>query len=169
MIQLRQSDFSYNGKDVTIWTAVETAVAIIGASIPVLRVFFREKVSSYSNSRGGTHHRSGNPHSTLKHIPAGSNAGISAGRRSIALGVVGKRGERGDKEGGVWTRIEPIDESRGDAGSERGVRRERLSDEEIGVALGGDGDGNSREGIWASTTITREIEGNDGKGKSWLN
>ncbi|PSN68609.1 hypothetical protein BS50DRAFT_599165 [Corynespora cassiicola Philippines] len=46
VIQLRQQDFYYNGKDVTIWTAVETATAIIAASIPVLRVFFKEAVSS---------------------------------------------------------------------------------------------------------------------------
>ncbi|KAF1851398.1 uncharacterized protein K460DRAFT_362145 [Cucurbitaria berberidis CBS 394.84] len=43
IVQLREQDFFYNGKDVTIWTSVETATAIIGASIPVLRVFFREK------------------------------------------------------------------------------------------------------------------------------
>ncbi|CAO2652882.1 Nn.00g022930.m01.CDS01 [Neocucurbitaria sp. VM-36] len=43
IIQLREQDFFYNGKDVTIWTSVETATAIIGASIPVLRVFFKQK------------------------------------------------------------------------------------------------------------------------------
>ncbi|KAK2007674.1 hypothetical protein LZ32DRAFT_695249 [Colletotrichum eremochloae] len=32
-----------NGKDVTIWTAVETATAIIGSSIPVLQIFIKEK------------------------------------------------------------------------------------------------------------------------------
>ncbi|KAI1846160.1 hypothetical protein JX265_010538 [Neoarthrinium moseri] len=46
IVQLRQQDFFYNGKDVTIWTATETAVAIIGASIPVLRVLFKEKMST---------------------------------------------------------------------------------------------------------------------------
>lgn len=35
-----------NGKDVVIWTATETAAAIVAASIPVLRVFFKEAVSS---------------------------------------------------------------------------------------------------------------------------
>lgn len=29
----------------TIWTSVETATAIIGASIPVLRVFFKDKAA----------------------------------------------------------------------------------------------------------------------------
>ncbi|KAF2624047.1 hypothetical protein BU25DRAFT_442273 [Macroventuria anomochaeta] len=102
IIQLRQADFSYNGRDVTIWTAVETAVAIIGASIPVLRVFFREKVSSYSTSRG----RSMAP-STLRHIPTTT----ATARCSIALNAMGPNK---DKEG-VWTRIGTIDERSGDA------------------------------------------------------
>ncbi|KAJ4324219.1 hypothetical protein N0V94_001431 [Neodidymelliopsis sp. IMI 364377] len=102
IIQLRQQDFFYNGKDVTIWTAVETAVAIIGASIPVLRVFLREKVSSYG---GGSHPRSMAP-STLKHIPSTTTG---TGRRSIALHALGP----GKDKEGVWTRIEPIDETGG--------------------------------------------------------
>jgi len=160
IIQLRQADFSYNGKDVTIWTAVETAVAIIGASIPVLRVFFREKVSSYSNSRG----RSIAP-STLKRIPTTT----AAARRSIALNPMAPSK---DKEG-VWTRIEPIDERSGDVDA-RGERslRGRQSDEEIGVAVGGPGDAGSQDGIWQTTTITHEVEERDGKrnkrGISWL-
>ncbi|KAF2795558.1 hypothetical protein K505DRAFT_239645 [Melanomma pulvis-pyrius CBS 109.77] len=47
VVQLREQDFFYNGKDVTIWTSVETATAITGASIPVLRVFFKEKRSTH--------------------------------------------------------------------------------------------------------------------------
>ncbi|XPS96929.1 hypothetical protein M3J09_006176 [Ascochyta lentis] len=154
LIQLRQGDFSYNGKDVTIWTAVETAVAIIGASIPVLRVFFREKVSSYSNSRG----RSVAP-STLKHIPTAT--GLA--RRSIALNGIAPSSNR-DKEG-VWTRIEPIDER-----SASGSRRP--SDEEIGMAITGDERGGSQEGIWHTTTVAvadgeRDAD-RDRRGKSWL-
>ncbi|KDN67724.1 hypothetical protein CSUB01_10646 [Colletotrichum sublineola] len=34
LVQLEEGDFFFNGKDVTIWTAVETATAIIGSSIP---------------------------------------------------------------------------------------------------------------------------------------
>jgi hypothetical protein len=49
-MQLREQDFYYNGKDVIIWTVVETATAIIAASIPILRVFFKEAVSSYHNA-----------------------------------------------------------------------------------------------------------------------
>lgn len=147
VIQLRQGDFSYNGKDVTIWTAVETAVAIIGASIPVLRVFFREKVSSYSNSRG---HRSLAP-STLKHIPTANGTA----RRSIALTAIGGGGQKDafGKEG-IWTRIEPLEDRGADAGSERSLTG-RGSDEEIGIAISGD---TQHDGIWQTTTITREVE-----------
>lgn len=76
-----------------------------------------------------------------------------------------------DKEG-VWTRIEPIDE-RGtdtDTASDRSLRA-RQSDEEIGVAIGGPGDGGSQDGIWQTTTITHEVEKrgqDDRRGKSWL-
>ena len=156
IIQLRQADFSYNGKDVTIWTAVETAVAIIGASIPVLRVFFREKVSSYSNSRG----RSMAP-STLKYIPTTT----TTARRSIALNTMGPSK---DNEG-IWTRIEPINDREGDTRSERSIR-DRRSDEEIGVSISADA--GSQDGIWQTTTITvedeeRQTQG-DQRGKSWL-
>jgi hypothetical protein len=160
IIQLRQADFSYNGKDVTIWTAVETAVAIIGASIPVLRVFVREKVSSYSNSRG----RSIAP-STLKRLPTTT----ATARRSIALNPMAPTK---DKEG-VWTRIKPLDERREDmdARSERSLRS-RQSDDEIGVAVGGPGDAGSQDGIWQTTTITYEVEEREGqrnkRGTSWL-
>jgi hypothetical protein len=54
IVQLQTHDFSYNGKDLTIWTAVETATAIIAASIPVLRVFFKETISSYSRSHSAS-------------------------------------------------------------------------------------------------------------------
>ncbi|TDZ18289.1 hypothetical protein Cob_v008990 [Colletotrichum orbiculare MAFF 240422] len=53
LVQLEMGDFFYNGKDVTIWTAVETTTAIVASSIPVLRVFVREKASTrgYNNNR----------------------------------------------------------------------------------------------------------------------
>ncbi|KAH6622040.1 hypothetical protein C7974DRAFT_397558 [Boeremia exigua] len=174
VIQLREADFSYNGKDVTIWTAVETAVAIIGASLPVLRVFFREKVSSYnhSQSRGRSHAQSTLKQTSLKRNPTAAGSA----RRSIALGALGP----GREKEGVWTRIEPIDERDGGL--------ERPSEEEIGVAVSGDV---GSEGIWQTTTITREVEGSgraadsavgtsgsgrsgsdsedeDRRGKSWL-
>ncbi|KZM28288.1 uncharacterized protein EKO05_0002740 [Ascochyta rabiei] len=166
LIQLRQGDFSYNGKDVTIWTAVETAVAIIGASIPVLRVFFREKVASYSNSRG----RSMAP-STHQHIPSTP----ATTRRSIALSSMAPNR---DKDG-VWTRIEPIDEWSEHVRSVASVRSAgERSDEEIGIAItdggrGGSQEGN-QEGLWQKTTTTRTMAdgereaGRDGRGTSWL-
>ncbi|KAL5431524.1 hypothetical protein PMIN05_009461 [Paraphaeosphaeria minitans] len=39
-------DFFYTGKNITIWTATETATAVIGACIPVLRVFFNNTITS---------------------------------------------------------------------------------------------------------------------------
>lgn len=49
-----------NGKDVTIWTAVETATAIVGSSIPVLRVFIKEKASTlgYDNKNDNDNNNS---------------------------------------------------------------------------------------------------------------
>lgn len=94
----------------------------------------------------------------------------------------------GKAKEGVWTRIEPIEERAADARSERSrsrrsesdarsarISRERSSrrrpsDEEIGVAVGGDGA--SQDGIWQTTTITVEDEerdvDRDRRGKSWL-
>lgn len=43
------------GKDVIIWTSVETAAAIVGACIPVLRVFFKNTI----NSLHDRYHRTG--------------------------------------------------------------------------------------------------------------
>lgn len=48
-------DFFYKGKDVIIWTSVETAAAIVGACIPVLRVFFKNTI----NSLHDRYHRTG--------------------------------------------------------------------------------------------------------------
>lgn len=156
LVQLRQADFSYNGKDVTIWTVVEAAVAIIGASIPVLRVFFRDKVSSYSNTRD----RSMAP-STFKHIPTTR----ARARRSIVLNPMGSKKDRE----GIWTRIEPVDGRNEDVRSERSLRGRR-SDEEIEVAVSGDG---GQDAICQTTTITYEVEERedqrDRRGKRWLN
>jgi hypothetical protein len=146
-------------------------VAIIGASIPVLRVFLREKVSSYG---GGSHPRSMAP-STLKHIPTTTTG---TGRRSIALHALGP----GKDKEGVWTRIEPIDEtggvsenvSRSVSVRSTAVRSSsrRASDEETGIAVSGDR-GGSQEGIWQTTTISVEGEespaaGTNRQGNSWL-
>ncbi|KAK2043917.1 hypothetical protein LZ31DRAFT_584984 [Colletotrichum somersetense] len=59
LVQLEKGDFFFNGKDVTIWTAVETATAVTGSSIPVLRVFIKEKSSILGCSRKNNNKTSG--------------------------------------------------------------------------------------------------------------
>ncbi|KAK8044234.1 hypothetical protein PG993_004258 [Apiospora rasikravindrae] len=43
---LRNEDFSFNGGDLQIWSIVEIAMTLIAASIPVLRPFLRDAISS---------------------------------------------------------------------------------------------------------------------------
>ncbi|KAK7992568.1 hypothetical protein PG988_001362 [Apiospora saccharicola] len=43
---LRNEDFSYNGGDLQIWSIVEISMTLIAASIPVLRPFLRDAISS---------------------------------------------------------------------------------------------------------------------------
>jgi hypothetical protein len=115
--QLRSRDFSYDGKDVTIWTAVETATAIIAASIPVLRVFFKEAVSSYGHSHGRSHRSGSKP------------VQLSSFSRShtTTMRSLGKGRESG------WTTLEPIGDDTGDRTSQMGILRDEgglLSDDE---------------------------------------
>jgi hypothetical protein len=117
LMQLRQQDFYYNGKDVIIWTVVETATAIIAASIPVLRVFFKEAVSSYNNTHGGAT----NTQASTKTVPL-SNLGRS---RHSGLQSIGKGREAG------WTTLGPIEDGNEDRFSQRGL----LKDEEHGGIL----------------------------------
>jgi hypothetical protein len=104
LMQLQEQDFFYNGKNLVIWTAVETATAIIAASIPVLRVFFREKASSMGTSRGRSQQQD-----TNKSVPLSRLTNNERSRHSVSVSVMGSSK---DKEG-AWTRIEPIDEERG--------------------------------------------------------
>jgi hypothetical protein len=109
LMQLRQKDFYYNGKDVVISTVVETATAIIAASIPILRVFFKDAVRSYNKSHGKSYNHSNAtvPLSHLSHShPHNHTATI------LSLGK--------DKESG-WTTLEPIED--GDGASQRGMLR----------------------------------------------
>lgn len=108
VIQLRQKDFSYNGKELTIWTIVETATAIIAASIPVLRVFFKETISSYARSHTRTN----------KSVPL-SRLSQSQHSTTITTGHAMGKGKEGH-----WTVIE----ENGDDSSHRGI----LDDEEMG-------------------------------------
>jgi hypothetical protein len=153
VIQLRSGDFSYNGKDVTIWTAVETATAIIAASIPVLRVFFKDKVKSYGQSNGRS--RSGEKPVPLSNLNRSHTATIQS---------LGK-----SKDGG-WTTLEPIEDGAGDSSSERGILRDTgglLSDEE--QAIGKDGKG--FDGIMQTNTFSVTVDEDrrsQNKGSPWL-
>ena len=101
-MQLQEKDFFYNGKDVVIWTVVETATAIVAASIPVLRVFVKEKTSSMGTSRGRSHQ------DTNKSVPLSRLTNNDRSRHSVTVSVLGT----GKDREGIWTRIEPIDEER---------------------------------------------------------
>lgn len=108
VIQLGQGDFSFNGKELTIWTAVETATAIIAASIPILRVFFKETISSYSRSHTRTN----------KSVPLSRLNQSQHSATTTTVHAMGKGKE------GYWTVIE----ENGDDSSQRGI----LDDEELG-------------------------------------
>jgi hypothetical protein len=108
VIQLRQKDFSFNGKELTIWTGVETATAVIAASIPVLRVFFKETISSFSRSHAKTD----------QSVPLSRLNQSQHSTTSSTVHTIGKRKEA------RWTVIE----DNGDNSSQRGI----LDDEEFG-------------------------------------
>ncbi|KAF9871465.1 hypothetical protein CkaCkLH20_11112 [Colletotrichum karsti] len=73
LVQLEQGDFFFNGKDVTIWTAVETATAIVAGSIPVLRVFFNEKASTFGSNNNNKSHNSHDIELNTYHTTADSS------------------------------------------------------------------------------------------------
>lgn len=133
LVQLRQQDFFYHGKDVTIWTGVETATAIIAASIPILRVFFKETVSSYSRSHGRSQIRS-----TKTNILSSSNVHRSQQSTSHVATVQAK----GKAKDGGWVSLGNIGED-GDNLSQRSILRrdeDATSSGNAGVAVH-DGDG----------------------------
>ncbi|KAF2854266.1 hypothetical protein T440DRAFT_271686 [Plenodomus tracheiphilus IPT5] len=147
IVQLRQQDFFYNGKDVTIWTVVETATAIIGASIPVLRVFFIETMSSYSGSRG----RSGS-HSNKTSIPVPWQLQRSphSGSHTATVQAMGRDKDRG----WVSMSMEQI-EDRSDDASQRSILRH----EEDGLGRGDSGAVvHEDDGILQTNTVTVTVE-----------
>ncbi|KAK7976875.1 hypothetical protein PG989_015338 [Apiospora arundinis] len=103
---LRNEDFSYNGGDLQIWSVVEISMTLIAASIPVLRPFLRDAISSagryvsadasayrndpYGRSRSNTggrqepDHDEHEPEERGGAVPAGAETG--AGRRGRLLG-----------------------------------------------------------------------------------
>jgi hypothetical protein len=147
-MQLREQDFYYNGKDVIIWTVVETATAIIAASIPILRVFFKEAVSSYHNA-------SNNPNRTQASSKAVPLSSLSRSRHSTIV--------RG-KDSSGWTTLEPIDDTLEDGDSQRRI----LRDEEHGFEKGRVVE---HGGIMQTNTITVMVDEDhrpQNDGKPWL-
>ncbi|KAI8940708.1 hypothetical protein NX059_001974 [Plenodomus lindquistii] len=141
IVQLRQQDFFYNGKDVTIWTVVETATAIIAASIPVLRVFFKEKVSSYTGSRGKSSRNS----IPLSSLPQHSQQSSYHTATVQAMGP--------SKDGG-WVAMDPVED-----GSDGASQRSILRHEEDGLGRGNAGlVGHEDEGILQTNTVTVTVE-----------
>ncbi|EMD92686.1 hypothetical protein COCC4DRAFT_129943 [Bipolaris maydis ATCC 48331] len=112
VVQLREWDFSYYGKDLVIWTVVEIATAIVGGSIPVLRVFLKETMCPYA--RSGARNNSTVPLSQLRRY---QHSTVTTTVRSV------KRGKEGS-----WTAID--EEEQNDGSSQRGI----LVDEEMGGA-----------------------------------
>ncbi|KAH7390530.1 hypothetical protein BKA66DRAFT_459120 [Pyrenochaeta sp. MPI-SDFR-AT-0127] len=148
VIQLRQQDFYYNGIDVTIWTVVETATAIIAASIPVLRVFFKEAVSSYSNSRGRSNNQSG------KTVPPSHQSRSQRSSHPRMSTFHGKG--RGEDSG--WTTFELMEDDGRDCASQRSI----LRDEEQGTGRDSAGIVIVEDGLILQTntfTLTVEDDG----------
>ncbi|KAH9902037.1 hypothetical protein F4778DRAFT_781283 [Xylariomycetidae sp. FL2044] len=97
IVQLRQDDFSYNGVDVTIWTAVETATAIIGASLPVLRVFLKIKVAAASRDQNNGPGSGGGDNVGLSDLKISPPAGLPP----PTIGTQSQSPKR--RTGGLWT------------------------------------------------------------------
>lgn len=112
--QLASVDFSYNGVEVTCWSATESAAAIIAASIPVLRVFIREKASSkgYGSRRGidelqlsrvgGSHHDPKDPRKVMNEVWISAHKrGDDDSDKSILRGEAGNGSGSGSGSGGI--------------------------------------------------------------------
>jgi hypothetical protein len=157
LLQLRQQDFYFHGKDVTIWTVVETATAIIAASIPVLRVFFKEAVSSYNHSHG----RSNGGRSNARTVPLSN---LSRSHRSSHTATIQSMG-KGREDG--WTTLEPIEDGIEDASSQRSI----LRDEEHGSEKSKPQVDIKHKGIMQTNTVTvtSDVDSKSmHKGRSWL-
>jgi hypothetical protein len=68
----RLTDSTVKGKDLTIWTSVETATAIVGASIPVLRVYLKNSIETLHDRYHRTDYE-------------GNTVTVSAPSRSVAI------------------------------------------------------------------------------------
>lgn len=87
---LASPDFVYDGKDLVTWGAAETAVTIMAASIPVLRVLVRDMASSRGYVKSGENKSgSGGASSASKsqHEALGNHAFVKASPTSGTLSV----------------------------------------------------------------------------------
>ncbi|KAH7386900.1 hypothetical protein DE146DRAFT_186479 [Phaeosphaeria sp. MPI-PUGE-AT-0046c] len=156
LMQLRKKDFYYEGKDVTIWTVVETATAIVAASIPVLRVFFKDKVSSYNKSHSRSHR-----HSTTNNVPLSR---LTRSRRSSHTVMVQSISKPRD---GGWASLDAIEDGVEDGASQRSI----LRDVECGSEKGGIRVAEiEHKGIMqtSTVTVTSDVDERSEKGKSWI-
>jgi hypothetical protein len=141
---------------VTIWTVVETATAIVAASIPVLRVFFKEAASSYNHSHGKSNNKSNAKTVPLSNISRSHRSNHTTTIQSISKG----------REGG-WTSLDAIEDGIEDASSQRSI----LRDEEQGSQKGGPQVVVEHLGIMQTNTVTVTSDVNrrsQGKARSWL-
>lgn len=132
VVQLQEKDFSYNGTNLVVWTVTEIATAIIGGSLPVLRVFFKETMSSYG--RSGVKTTTGVP---LSRLNKSQHSTITTTVRAMAQG-----------KNGSWSTL-PED---GDGSSQRGI----LGDEEMGGA--GRMPTRGDDGILQTSTVTVTVD-----------
>jgi hypothetical protein len=150
IVQLLEKDFYYNGKDVTVWTEIEIATAIVAASIPVLRVFFKEAVSSYNRSH---------PTSNSKGTPLSR---LDRSQQSHITTIVQTKGKNGE-----WTAIkDEMEDGSGDGVSQKSI----LRDEEIGLARSHSGKKFMEySGILQTSTVTVTVDENSVsyKGRAW--
>lgn len=155
-MQLRKQDFYYEGKDLIIWTIVETATAIVAASLPVLRVFFKDKVSSYNKS-----HSRSNGHSTAANVPLSR---MNRSRRSSHTATVHSISKPRD---GGWASLDAIEDGVEDGASQRGILRDvGCGSEKGGVRV----EEVEHKGILqtSTVTITSDVDARSKKGKSWI-
>ncbi|OBR15185.1 Integral membrane family protein [Colletotrichum higginsianum IMI 349063] len=101
LVQLEQGDFFFNGKDVTIWTAVETATAIVGSSIPVLRVFIKEKASTLGYDNKNDNNNNHNNNSAQNSDDMELNTYRSAVRSTAVSSPLGAQNAKDAKGGGA--------------------------------------------------------------------
>jgi hypothetical protein len=117
---------------------VETATAIIAASIPILRVFFKEKVNSYSRSHTQTNKSTSLPLSRINRSQTTTTVQAGGGDKDFEWLSLGE-GADGSSQRGI------LDDE------ENSIRRD-----DAGLVVRGD------EGIKRTDTVTVVVE-SDGK------